>query len=251
MSINLQDVVDAIERFDEWNSYQAYYYRKKDKIIDFFSPEWMSGEVDDDLDQDNNELILLPNVRDLDEYAILENFILQLSNRTASAILYNCIQGKGAFKRFKETCDLLGLLPDYWNFQHSEHVQIAREFCEQHDIDYIEKIKEDETAGLSVMELIRKFVNDRDWDQFHTPDNLAKSISIEANELLECFQWNADDYKIEHVEEELADVMIYCLQMCDKMNIDPERIMRDKMKKNAKKYPVDKAKGNCAKYDEF
>ena len=249
MSIRLQDVIDAIERFDEFDYSLIYYYRKKDKLIDRFSEEWISGEIESLLYRNSDELIQLPNARDLDEYAILENFILQLDDRYASAILYNCIQGKGAFKRFKETCDLLNLLPAYWNFQHHEHIIIAREFCEQHDIDYFEEPLEEQNIkqtdheakdDTSVIDVIRQFIKERNWDQFHSPENLAKSISIEAGELLECFQWNGEDYNTENVKDELADVMIYCLQMCDKMNIDPEKIMLEKMEKNATKYPVKK-----------
>ncbi|MDD4733399.1 MAG: nucleotide pyrophosphohydrolase [Bacilli bacterium] len=97
---------------------------------------------------------------------------------------------------------------------------------------------------------IRKFNEDRDWDQFHSPDNLAKSISIESGELLECFQWN-NDYDLEEVKEELADVMNYCIQMADKLGIDPKQIILDKMEKTAKKYPVEKSKGVSTKYNRL
>ena len=99
-------------------------------------------------------------------------------------------------------------------------------------------------------EKIRKFVEDRDWDQFHSPENLAKSISIEAAELLECFQWD-NNYNLDDVKDELADVMNYCLQMADKLGVDPKQIILDKIKKNELKYPVDKAKGNSTKYDKL
>ena len=98
---------------------------------------------------------------------------------------------------------------------------------------------------------IRKFTEDRDWDQFHSPANLAKSISIEANELLECFQWSDTDYDIEHVKEELADVIVYCQNMLDKLGLDEDEIINAKMQKNEEKYPVDKAKGSAAKYTEL
>ena len=98
---------------------------------------------------------------------------------------------------------------------------------------------------------IRKFTEDRDWDQFHTPANLAKSISIEANELLECFQWSDTDYDIEHVKEELADVLVYCRNMLDKLGLDEDQIVNSKMDQNEAKYPVDKARGSAAKYDEI
>lgn len=101
-----------------------------------------------------------------------------------------------------------------------------------------------------VIEEIRRFSEKRDWDQFHSPENLAKSIAIEAGELLECFQWS-NEYDKEKVIEELADVMNYCVQMADKLDVDIEEIMLDKIKKNAKKYPVNKAKGSAKKYTEL
>lgn len=102
-----------------------------------------------------------------------------------------------------------------------------------------------------IQKRIRKFVDDRDWDQYHSPDNLAKSIAIEAGELLECFQWDPDHYNPQHVYEELADVMIYCFQMCDKLKVDPQEIIEMKMVMNEKKYPVEKAKGKADKYTEL
>ena len=98
---------------------------------------------------------------------------------------------------------------------------------------------------------IRKFTEDRDWDQFHTPANLAKSISIEANELLECFQWSDTEYDLSHVREELADVLVYCRNMLDKLDLDEDEIVNEKMSKNEAKYPVDKARGKADKYDRL
>lgn len=98
---------------------------------------------------------------------------------------------------------------------------------------------------------IRKFTEDRDWDQFHTPANLAKSISIEANELLECFQWNDTEFDLAHVKEELADVMVYCRNMLDRLELDEDEIINAKMDKNEAKYPVEKARGSAAKYTEL
>ena len=97
---------------------------------------------------------------------------------------------------------------------------------------------------------IVKFAEDRDWLQFNTPENLAKSISIEAGELLECFQWN-NNYDKEEVCEELADVFTYCLQMAMKLGVDPEEIILKKVDKTRKKYPVDKAKGVSTKYNKL
>ena len=93
-------------------------------------------------------------------------------------------------------------------------------------------------------ERIKIFTSDKDWDQFHSPANLAKSISIEANELLECFQWDEDNYDINAVKEELADVLVYCRNMLDKLGLDEDEIINAKMDKNEKKYPVDKYKVN-------
>ena len=98
---------------------------------------------------------------------------------------------------------------------------------------------------------IRKFNKDRDWDQFHTPSNLAKSIAIEASELLECFQWDDTDFDNQHVCEELADVMNYCIQMADKLDVDLDQIINEKIDMNEKKYPVMKAKGKADKYTEL
>ena len=85
-------------------------------------------------------------------------------------------------------------------------------------------------------------------DKFHSPSNLAKYISIEANELLECFQWNDTEFDLEAVKEELADVMNYCIQMSQVLNVD---IINAKMDKTEKKYPVDKAKGVSTKYNKL
>lgn len=98
---------------------------------------------------------------------------------------------------------------------------------------------------------IRKFSEDRDWDQFHSPANLAKSISIEANELLECFQWSDTDYDIQHVKEELADVLVYCRNMLDRLELDEDEIVNMKMDQNEAKYPVSKAKGKSDKYSDL
>ncbi len=98
---------------------------------------------------------------------------------------------------------------------------------------------------------IRNFTIDRDWDQFHSPENLAKSISIEANELLECFQWSDTEYDLQHVKEELADVIVYCQNMLDKLGFDVDEIVNMKMAQNEAKYPVEKAKGSAVKYTDL
>ena len=101
-----------------------------------------------------------------------------------------------------------------------------------------------------LMKEIKQFNEERDWDQFHSPENLAKSICIEAGELLECFQWN-NEYDLDEVKEELADVLNYCIQMANKLGVNPKQIVLDKMEKTAKKYPVEKAKGRSTKYTKL
>ena len=103
-------------------------------------------------------------------------------------------------------------------------------------------------VDLSVSNEIAALVSERDWAQFHTPENLAKSISIEAGELLECFQWGpeADDVRI---REELADVLTYCMLLAERIGADPNQIILDKLALTRQKYPVDKARGTNAKYD--
>lgn len=103
----------------------------------------------------------------------------------------------------------------------------------------------------NTIERIRKFTEDRDWDQFHSPANLAKSIVIEAAELLECFQWSEEEFDLQHVKEELADVMVYSQNLLDKLGLDADEIVNMKMAQNEKKYPVEKATGNAKKYDEL
>ena len=98
---------------------------------------------------------------------------------------------------------------------------------------------------------IRKFSIDRDWDQFHSPANIAKSIVIEAAELLECFQWSEEEYDLQHVKEELADVIVYSQNLLDKLGLDVDEIVNMKMAQNEAKYPVDKAKGSSAKYTDL
>lgn len=95
-----------------------------------------------------------------------------------------------------------------------------------------------------------KFQTERDWKKFHTPENLAKSISIEAAELLEHFQWGKE-YDVDEVADELADVLIYSLYMADSLNFNIEEIILNKMKKNAIKYPVEKSYGVSTKYDSL
>ena len=99
-----------------------------------------------------------------------------------------------------------------------------------------------------VIEKIIKFRDDRDWKQFQSLDNIAKSISIESAELLENFQWDSENYDIEHVKEELADVLIYSYLMAITLDVDVKEIMIKKIEKNEEKYPVDKCRGKSSKY---
>lgn len=102
---------------------------------------------------------------------------------------------------------------------------------------------------------ILKFRDDREWKQFHNPKDLAISISLEASELLEVFQWSGADTssknKVEKIKEELADVVNYCVLMADACGLDLDEIVQAKIKRNNEKYPVEKAKGKSDKYDKL
>lgn len=97
---------------------------------------------------------------------------------------------------------------------------------------------------------IVKFAEKREWLQFNTPENLAKSISIEAGELLECFQWN-NNYDRDELKYEIADVMNYCILLCHQIGVNPKQIILDKLEISAQKYPVEKAKGVSTKYNKL
>ena len=101
-----------------------------------------------------------------------------------------------------------------------------------------------------IMSQLKAFVDEREWAQFHTPENLAKSVAIEASELLECYQWsdNADDVQVRH---ELADVLTYCLLLADKYKFDIEEILLEKLEINGQKYPAEKSRGKSDKYDRI
>lgn len=102
---------------------------------------------------------------------------------------------------------------------------------------------------------VLKFRDDRNWKQFHNPKDLALSISLEAAELLEIFQWSGADTvcesKIDNIKEELADVLNYCILMADVCGLDMDEIIQEKIKKNSEKYPVEKAKDSAKKYNEL
>ena len=105
------------------------------------------------------------------------------------------------------------------------------------------------------IDMVLKFRDDRNWKQFHNPKDLAISVSLEASELLEIFQWSADDLfcenKKEKIEEELADVLNYCILLADVCGLDLDEIIQKKVRRNSEKYPVELAFGNKAKYTEL
>lgn len=102
----------------------------------------------------------------------------------------------------------------------------------------------------ALLKTLREFVADRDWGQFHAPENLAKSVAIEAGELLECYQWGADA-DLGDVTGELADVLTYCLLLADRLGLDPDGIVLDKLAVTKAKYPVESARGTSVKYDRL
>lgn len=102
-----------------------------------------------------------------------------------------------------------------------------------------------------IIKKILSFRNERDWEKFHTPENLAKSIVLEAAELLEEFQWQSIERNIENIKKELADVIIYCILFADYYKLDLEEIIEAKLKENEKKYPVELVKGKSKKYNEY
>lgn len=106
--------------------------------------------------------------------------------------------------------------------------------------------------------ILKKFSEERDWEQFHSPKNLSMALSVEVSELVEVFQWlteeqskNLTDKQKEKSEEEIADIAIYLLRICMKLDIDLEKAILNKMKKNEKRYPVEKVKGYAKKYTEL
>lgn len=98
---------------------------------------------------------------------------------------------------------------------------------------------------------LRKFRDDRDWKQFHTGENLAKSIIIEAGELLEVFQWSNKEKSINKIKEELADVYMYAMLMSEAYGLDADQIINEKMDRNEEKYPADMVRGSSKKYNEY
>ncbi|MFJ3383394.1 MULTISPECIES: nucleotide pyrophosphohydrolase [unclassified Curtobacterium] len=105
-------------------------------------------------------------------------------------------------------------------------------------------------ADEGLRDELREFVAEREWAQFHSPENLAKSISIESAELLECFQWSAQA-DVDRVKSELADVLTYCHLLADRLGLDASTIVREKLAVTREKYPIDRARGRSVKYDQL
>lgn len=117
---------------------------------------------------------------------------------------------------------------------------------------------QDSDALASLREKLRRFAIERDWDQYHSPKNLAAALCVEAAELLEHFQWRTDDEskslpseQLTKVREEIADVLLYLVRLADKLNVDLLDAAANKIAVNARKYPVDKARGNSRKYTDL
>ena len=103
-----------------------------------------------------------------------------------------------------------------------------------------------------IIQALLKFRNERDWEQFHNPKDLALAINVEAGELLELFLWkNANEAKEEKIKEELADVFAFAFLLAEKYNLDVKKIVLEKIKRNAEKYPIEKSKGNATKYNKL
>jgi NTP pyrophosphatase (non-canonical NTP hydrolase) len=103
-----------------------------------------------------------------------------------------------------------------------------------------------------IIEALLKFRNERDWEQFHNPKDLALAINVEAGELLELFLWkNSDEANIEKIKEELADIFSFAFLLAEKYQFNVKEIVLEKIQRNAEKYPIDKAKGTAKKYDEL
>jgi NTP pyrophosphatase (non-canonical NTP hydrolase) len=108
------------------------------------------------------------------------------------------------------------------------------------------------TESEEIIKELLKFRNERDWEQFHNPKDLALAINVEAGELLELFLWKkAEDANVEKVKEELADIFAFAFLLADKYGFDVKQIILEKIKLNGEKYPVDKAKGTAKKYNQL
>ena len=125
---------------------------------------------------------------------------------------------------------------------------------------YNQNMKDNNVTFTQMKETIKEFVKERDWNQFHSPKNLSMSISIEASELMEHFQWlttlqswevGEDEEMMQEIRDELSDILCYCFNMANVLDIDISSAMETKIEKNKEKYPIDKAKGLATKYDKY
>lgn len=105
-------------------------------------------------------------------------------------------------------------------------------------------------SNSEALDALRAFVRERDWEQFHTTENLAKSVSIEAAELLECYQWDSNAPE-DRVRDELGDVLTYCFLLADRIGADPTELILEKLEKTKVKYPVEKSHGRSTKFTEL
>jgi NTP pyrophosphatase (non-canonical NTP hydrolase) len=115
-----------------------------------------------------------------------------------------------------------------------------------------------ENPMIELRDILRNFVAERDWDQFHSPKNLAMALSVEAAELVEHFQWLTEEQsrrlapeKLAEVRDEMADVLVYLVRLADKLDVDLLDAAAQKIEKNALKYPADKVRGSMKKYSEY
>lgn len=141
----------------------------------------------------------------------------------------------------------------YWNYK--DYSIYADPYCDKENRQIVLNIpiqQEKEKKIENLLDRLRKFTEERDWAQFHNPKDLALAINVEAGELLEQFLWKKpEEANPEKVKEELADILAFSLLLADKYGFDVEKILLEKIEKNAEKYPVDKAKGTAKKYNEL
>lgn len=141
---------------------------------------------------------------------------------------------------------------DETNTYRNSPVSISPHGYQEQFVLFIDRDVVSKTQSDFLINELTKFRNERDWEQFHNPKDLAIALSIEANELLEQFLWKKyEEANKEKIKEELADVFAYAFLLADKMELNIEEIVLDKIKLNAEKYPVDKAKGTANKYDQL
>lgn len=225
-----------------------------------------SGDI---TEEDIEGWVSIPGHGSQSAYADMVDFVAVVPDPSLRQRLEEALDGSGAFRRFRnvayDTADEIGKA---WNrFSDARACARAARWLQAKGLvekelgsserRRLEKVAEEiltgirgETQPLPIIEALRAMVADREWSRFHTPANLAKSIAIEAGELLECYQWS-EEADLEHVRSELADVLTYCLLLADRLDLDPEAIVRDKLTVTATKYPVEKAKGRSTKYDRL